>query len=219
MRSPTLTPVPSNSPTISIPPHWLKNGVFNKKPTKTPAFVAAVSVTELFSAENSSVTDTAATNAGVFVGFLLKTPFFNQWGGMDIVGEFDGTGVNVGLRIPLTSDYRLNLGFTHIEKLPQWGNRYWSGHPAFALGISMIVPRDPLKRIRSGPSSPTNIYGPGKAMHRLSRSVNICRTRRSTSYSFQWIPRNNHRNSQGKSGVTRPISVSPLWKFFYVGEP
>ena len=119
---------------------------------------------DVSSIENSTVTDTAATNAGVFVGFLLKTPFFNQWGGMDIVGEFDGTGVNVGLRIPLTSDYRLNLGFTHIEKLPQWGNRYWSGHPAFALGISMIVPRDPLKRIRSGPSSPTNIYGPGKAM-------------------------------------------------------
>ena len=70
----------------------------------------------------------------------------------------------MGLRIPLTSDYRLNLGFTHIEKLPQWGSRYWSGHPAFALGISMIVPRDPLKRIRSGPSSPTNIYGSGKVM-------------------------------------------------------
>ena len=51
-----------------------------------------------------------------------------------------------------------------MERLPEWGNRYWSGHPAFALGISMIVPRDPLKRIRSGPSSPTNIYGPGKAM-------------------------------------------------------
>ena len=118
---------------------------------------------EVIASENIIETDTAATNAGVFVGFLLKTPFFNQWGGMDIVGEFDGTGVNVGLRIPLTSDYRLNLGFTHIEKLPQWGNRYWSGHPAFSLGISMIVPRDPLKRIRSGPSSPTNIYGPDKS--------------------------------------------------------
>jgi len=32
------------------------------------------------------------------------------------VGEFDGTGVNVGLRIPLTSDYHLNQGFTHIFK-------------------------------------------------------------------------------------------------------
>ncbi len=114
------------------------------------------------SEQDTEVSDSATTtNSGVFVGFLLKTPFFVQWGGMDIVGEFDGTGVNVGLRIPLTSDYRLNLGFTHIEQLPEWGNRYWSGHPGFSLGLAMMVPRDPLKRIRSGPSSPTNIYGPG----------------------------------------------------------
>ena len=80
-------------------------------------------------------------NAGVFVGFLLKTPYFGRNGGMDIVGEFDGTGVNVGLRIPLTSDYRLNLGFTHIERLPSWKTRYWSGHPAFTIGFDMAVPR------------------------------------------------------------------------------
>ena len=107
------------------------------------------------------VTDTTQQgNAGVFVGFLLKTPYFARTGGMDIVGEFDGTGVNVGLRIPLTSDYRLNLGFTHIEKLPEWGNRYWSGHPGFSLGLDMAVPRDPRRRVKGGPSSPTNIYGP-----------------------------------------------------------
>ena len=102
------------------------------------------------------------TNAGVFVGFLLKTPYFARTGGMDIVGEFDGTGVNVGLRIPLTSDYRLNLGFTHMEKLPEWGNRYWNGHPGFTLGLDMAVPRDPRVRVQGGPSSPTNIYRQGE---------------------------------------------------------
>ena len=105
--------------------------------------------------------DSAGTSAGVFLGFVLKTPYFARRGGMDIVGEFDGTGVNVGLRIPLTSDYRLNLGFTHIEKLPEWGNRYWSGHPGFSLGLDMAIPRDPRRRVQGGPSSPTNIYGPG----------------------------------------------------------
>jgi len=105
--------------------------------------------------------DSVSTSAGVFLGFVLKTPYFARRGGMDIVGEFDGTGVNVGLRIPLTSDYRLNLGFTHIEKLPEWGNRYWSGHPGFSLGLDMAVPRDPRRRVQGGPSSPTNIYGPG----------------------------------------------------------
>ena len=109
------------------------------------------------------ISDSAQTaNAGVFVGFLLKTPYFGRTGGMDIVGEFDGTGVNVGLRIPLTSDYRLNLGFTHMEKLPEWGNRYWSGHPGFTLGFDMAVPRDPRARVQSGPSGPTNIYAKSK---------------------------------------------------------
>ena len=108
------------------------------------------------------VQDTSGTTAGVFVGFLMKTPYFSRRGGMDIVGEFDGTGVNVGLRIPLTSDYRLNLGFTHMEKLPEWGNRYWSGHPGFTLGFDMAVPRDPRARVQSGPSGPTNIYAKSK---------------------------------------------------------
>ena len=105
--------------------------------------------------------DSARGGSGVFLGFVMKTPYFGKSGGLDIVGEFDGTGVNVGLRIPLTSDYRLNLGFTHIEKLPEWGNRYWSGHPGFSLGLDMAVPRDPRRRVQGGPSSPTNIYGPG----------------------------------------------------------
>ena len=93
-------------------------------------------------------------NAGVFVGFLLKTPYFGRTGGMDIVGEFDGTGVNVGLRIPLTSDYRLNLGFAHIERLPSWKTRYWTGHPAFTIGFDMAVPRtgSSSRSTSSGPS-------------------------------------------------------------------
>ena len=97
--------------------------------------------------------DSATTNAGVFLGFVLKTPYFARRGGMDIVGEFDGTGVNVGLRIPLTSDYRLNLGFTHIERLPSWKTRYWTGHPAFTIGFDMAVPR-----VGGGARSPS--YGP-----------------------------------------------------------
>jgi len=108
--------------------------------------------------------DSAGTSAGVFLGFVLKTPYFARRGGMDIVGEFDGTGVNVGLRIPLTSDYRLNLGFTHIERLPDWDKRYWAGHPGFILGLDMAVPREPRRRLQGGPSGPTNIYGPSDGL-------------------------------------------------------
>ena len=108
--------------------------------------------------------DSVSTSAGVFLGFVLKTPYFARRGGMDIVGEFDGTGVNVGLRIPLTSDYRLNLGSTHIERLPDWDKRYWAGHPGFTLGLDMAVPREPRRRLQGGPSGPTNIYGPSDGL-------------------------------------------------------
>jgi len=77
-------------------------------------------------------TDTieTGTSAGVFAGFLLKMPYMEKWGGLDIVGEFDGSGINVGIRIPLTSDYRLSLGFTHIENLPDFsGTTYNPAHP------------------------------------------------------------------------------------------
>ena len=119
--------------------------------------------------------DSVSTSAGVFLGFVLKTPYFARRGGMDIVGEFDGTGVNVGLRIPLTSDYRLNLGFTHMEKLPEWGNRYWSGHPGFTIGFDMAVPRDPRQRVQGGPSGSTNIYGTGTSSSQGVGSIPIHR--------------------------------------------
>ena len=125
--------------------------------------VDADTLPAVFGDDGKVISDSSSeTNAGVFIGFFMKTPYFSKRGGMDIVGEFDGTGVNVGLRIPLTSDYRLNLGFTHMEKLPEWGNRYWSGHPGFTIGFDMAVPRDPRSRVQSGPSGPTNIYAKNK---------------------------------------------------------
>ena len=93
------------------------------------------------------------TNAGVFAGAILNTPYLQKWGGVDIVGEFDGNGINVGLRIPLTSDYRLNLGFTHIEKLPRWKERYWEGHAGLTIGFEILAPRgSTIKTPGSGPS-------------------------------------------------------------------
>ena len=104
-----------------------------------------ISAVSASSADAGATGDDATTNegtkSGVFMGVIMKTPYLNKWGGIDIVGEFDGTGINVGLRIPLTSDYRLNLGFTHIEKLPDWKSKYWDGHPGVTLGFDMAVPR------------------------------------------------------------------------------
>jgi hypothetical protein len=108
-----------------------------------------VSASEDAAASDIETTTNKGTKSGVFMGVIMNTPYLNKWGGIDIVGEFDGTGINVGLRIPLTSDYRLNLGFTHIEKLPDWESRYWEGHPGVTLGFDMAVPRG-LKTAPSG---------------------------------------------------------------------
>ena len=97
---------------------------------------------------------TSGTSAGVFMGLIFNTPYLDKWGGIDIVGEFDGNGINVGLRIPLTSDYRLNLGFTHIEKLPNWKDRYWEGHAAFTLGFEISAARSSGVKIPGGGPSP-----------------------------------------------------------------
>ena len=73
----------------------------------------------------------------------------------------------MGLRIPLTSDYRLNLGFTHIEKLPQFKQRYWVGHPGFTVGLDMAVPRQDQRPGR-GPSAPMDRFAPdGRPMDRM----------------------------------------------------
>ena len=61
--------------------------------------VDADTLPAVFGDDGKVISDTSSeTNAGVFIGFLMKTPYFSKRGGMDIVGEFDGTGVNVGLR-------------------------------------------------------------------------------------------------------------------------
>jgi hypothetical protein len=119
--------------------------------------------TTVNSALSDSVENAPESNAGIFIGFGLKTPYFARWGGMDIVGEFDGSGVNVGLRIPLTSDYRLNLGFTHLDQIPNWKDAYWLGHSGISIGFSMEVPREGQSRnLPGGPSAPMNIYGPNR---------------------------------------------------------
>ncbi len=114
-----------------------------------------------------SDTTEQSMGAGVFAGILLNTPFMPQWGGIDFVGEFDGSGINVGLRIPLTSDYRLGLGFTHIENLPEFSNKYSLKHPGFVLNFTMTIPKGVpgIPGVPGGPSPlPDRISGSGTGM-------------------------------------------------------
>ncbi len=82
----------------------------------------------------------------VYAGFLLNTPIFASRGGLDVIGEFDGHGINVGFRIPITTGYRLQIGFVHVESLPEFGSQEEGvslspESPAIVVGLNLSVPR------------------------------------------------------------------------------
>ena len=93
--------------------------------------------------------------AGVFVGFLLNTPYLFSNGGMDLLFEFDGHGINLGANIPFTKDYSMSFGITHFENFGEFGTESLTGldykplqpdAPAFSIGVSMRVPNIELKQ-------------------------------------------------------------------------
>ncbi|UCH10083.1 MAG: tetratricopeptide repeat protein [Fidelibacterota bacterium] len=99
-----------------------------------------------------SDSESSRLTLGVYAGFLLKTPMFASRGGLDIIGEFDGSGVNVGLRLPITTDYRLQIGFVHIESLPDFGGSDEEASlspdgPALVVGLDLSVPRLAERRV------------------------------------------------------------------------
>ncbi len=88
----------------------------------------------------------SSVKLGVYAGFLLKTPIFAQRGGLEVVGEFVAGGINLGLRIPITTDYRLLVGFVHIENLPDFSAddadiSLSAQSPAIVFGLDLSVPR------------------------------------------------------------------------------
>ena len=92
--------------------------------------------------------------AGIFLGFNLNTPYLYKNGGIDLIFEFDGLGINLGTNIPFTDDYAMSFGITHFENLGEFGTESLQvpdnktlqpDAPAFTIGLSMMVPRIQLK--------------------------------------------------------------------------
>ena len=137
---------------------------------------------------------TSGTAAGVFMGLIFNTPYLDKWGGIDIVGEFDGNGINVGLRIPLTSDYRLNLGFTHIEKLPNWKDRYWEGHAAFTLGFEISAARSSGVKVPGGGPSPNILPNDKVSLSNVDTTLMIADYAVSTLRDSMGMMNNEMRN-------------------------
>jgi tetratricopeptide (TPR) repeat protein len=90
--------------------------------------------------------DDTSTTAGVFAGVLIHTNIMKAQGGVDFIGEFDGGGLNVGTRIPLTHDYHLTLGVNNIAFLYNFGEKNFATveankRPSIAVGLDFQIPR------------------------------------------------------------------------------
>tara|TARA_Y100000294_G_scaffold19354_1_gene16558 strand:- start:7187 stop:8560 length:1374 start_codon:yes stop_codon:yes gene_type:complete len=166
------------------------------------------------STETSVTTQTAdtastGTGAGVFAGVLLGTPFLPKWGGLDFVGEFDGTGINVGLRIPLTSDYRLSLGFTHIENLPAFSAEAYSfDHPGVTIGFTMAIPRGAPRR--GVPGVPSRAMGPTPTPEAgvIDSTLMFADVAVATLRDSLRVSRHQSRNLASQAALLRQRSVS-----------
>ena len=100
--------------------------------------------------EITSGTDTAVT-VGVYGALKLKTPFLKKWGGIDMMTEFVDKGINIGLVIPFTREYRLSLGITHLENINQFNNQAASevedrkglvpDSPGLCVGLNINIPK------------------------------------------------------------------------------
>jgi hypothetical protein len=104
-------------------------------------------------------------NYGGFLGFNLKTPYFQKNGGLDLLMEYAGGGVNAGLKMPITSNFTVNCGITHFENLGEFATESKLGSeqkelqadaPAVSLGITFRVPR--LLTDRTPPQLLSNPY-------------------------------------------------------------
>ena len=84
---------------------------------------------------------------GIFLGFLLNTPYMKKFGGIDFMAEYDG-GLNFGLKIPITKDYKLLMSITHFENFGDFGTQsafpeaqaLANDAPSIAMGFNMSIP-------------------------------------------------------------------------------
>jgi len=88
----------------------------------------------------------SATSAGVFAGVLLHTSIMADRGGIEFIGEFDGGGINAGVRIPFTKDYNLTLGVNNLVKLYNFAAEDFSlatiqDYPSLNIGLDFRIPR------------------------------------------------------------------------------
>ena len=94
--------------------------------------------------------------SGLFIGFNLNTPYLSRNGGMELIVEYDGSGINMGTIIPFTNDYSMSIGMTHINNLGGFSSETKLGDdyqelqpdaPAVSIGLTMNIPNAPERSL------------------------------------------------------------------------
>jgi len=81
-----------------------------------------------------------ANNIGFFLGMLMNTNIMVDRGGLDVMIEYDGVGLNAGVRIPISPEYKINVGFSNLQNLPYLGEN--RENPAgIGFGLDYFLPR------------------------------------------------------------------------------
>ena len=107
---------------------------------------------------NNGNTNDSSSTLGLYGAFKLNTPFLKNWGGMDFITEFVAQGINIGLIFPVTEEYEISVGITHLENLNEFSNQSASNEedrtaltqdaPALCFGITANIPKVGSKKTR-----------------------------------------------------------------------
>ena len=90
-------------------------------------------------------------NIGVFLGFNFTTPFLIKNGGLDFMTEYDGQGLNVGIRIPILTSTKINLSITNLENFGNFATEdntnigeisdLDGNAPSISFGMEISIPK------------------------------------------------------------------------------
>ena len=116
-------------------------------------------------------------NYGGFLSMALTTPYLKTNGGLDLIVEYDGAGVNFGMKIPIISQFTINLGITHFENLSDFATESREGPdqkdlqpnaPAITMGFTFDVPNLFKDQTIEGIDSPFTVPGQQNNISALS---------------------------------------------------
>ena len=97
-----------------------------------------------------------------FLGCKLGTPILQKYGGLKLLMEYDGWGLNFGTSIPLNYAWTLNIALTHFEKIQNFddldGGFILPDAPALAVGFQMNIPKLKYQKVQTSVDGLSGLY-------------------------------------------------------------